>query len=157
MLVQVSTTLPCSVEEAIKQIKTPRLLLFVAHPLVQFTPVDPPAFPEAWSEGTYWVKLKLFGVVPFGRQAVVVSYPEAEEGFALRDNGHSTFIKTWDHLITVTACALGTYYEDRINISAGALTPFVWLFAWIFYRHRQRRWHHLARRQFNYGAPNEQG
>ena len=151
MLLQISTTLPCSVEEAVKQVKTPQLLRFVANPLVQFTPVDPPAFPATWSAGTYWVQLKLFGLVPFGRQAVVISFPVVKNSFALRDNGHSALIASWDHLITIAPSEHGSYYEDRVNLSAGALTPFVWVFAWIFYRHRQRRWRLLANRGFEYG------
>jgi len=31
-------------------------------------------------------------------------------------------------------------YTDEIEIQAGWLTPVIWLFAHIFYRHRQRRW-----------------
>ncbi|RYE54763.1 MAG: hypothetical protein EOP18_06960, partial [Rhizobiaceae bacterium] len=121
MLLLISTTLPCSVEEAVKQVKTPRLLRFVAHPLVQFTPVDPPVFPATWSAGTYWVQLRLFGLLPFGRQAVVISFPKVKHGFALRDDGHSALIARWDHLITIKPSAHGTYYEDRVNISAGVL------------------------------------
>jgi hypothetical protein len=146
-----STTLECSVEEAVKHARTPRLLHFVANPLVQFTAVDPPDFPETWSAGTYRVQLRIFGLVPLGRQAVVLSFPVVKNSFALRDNGHSRLIARWDHLITITAAEHGAYYEDRVSVSAGALTPFVWAFAWVFYRHRQRRWRLLASHRFDYG------
>lgn len=151
MILKISTSLPCSFEEAVKQAQSPRLLRFVASPLVQFTPIDPPAFPATWSVGTYWVQLKLFGLVPFGRQAIVISFPDIQNGFALLDDGHSALITSWNHLITIAPSEHGLYYEDCVNLSAGVLTPFVFVFAWIFYRHRQRRWQLLASRGFDYG------
>jgi len=36
-------------------------------------------------------------------------------------------------------------YTDEIEIQAGWLTPGIWLFAQLFYRHRQRRWKALLR------------
>jgi hypothetical protein len=36
--------------------------------------------------------------------------------------------------------------SDEIEIEAGWLTFFVWLFAQWFYRHRQRKWRNVARR-----------
>jgi hypothetical protein len=37
-------------------------------------------------------------------------------------------------------------YSDEIEIDAGLLTPLVWLFARVFYGHRQRRWQKVAMR-----------
>jgi len=34
-------------------------------------------------------------------------------------------------------------YTDHVDISAGLLTPGVWLFASLFYRARQQRWKRL--------------
>ena len=54
-------------------------------------------------------------------------------------------IRKWDHWITVAPNPDGsTDYRDEVEISAGVLTPFVWIFAQLFYRHRQRRWRGLA-------------
>lgn len=36
-------------------------------------------------------------------------------------------------------------YTDEIEIQAGWLTPVIWLFAHVFYRHRQRRWKALLK------------
>jgi len=38
-----------------------------------------------------------------------------------------------------------------VDIEAGLLTPFIWLFSQVFYRHRQRRWQALVKRQFAFG------
>jgi hypothetical protein len=153
MRVCLSTVLSCSFEQAVAEVKTPRLLQFVAHPLVKFTPVQPPTFPSVWVESTYWVKLALFGFLPFGKQAVVISYPRTDGGFAIRDAGHSPLIKIWDHWIFITKEKDGeTRYRDEVRIEAGILTPCIWLFAQWFYRHRQRRWVRLARGGFAYGG-----
>ena len=152
MIVDISTILECSIDEAVAHVKTPRLLEFVAAPVVRFDPVSPPVFPEVWSAGEYSVALRLFGVVPFGKQAIVISVPPTETGFAIRDAGHSALINTWDHLITITPHGSGCHYRDRVDVQAGLLTPFIWLFAQLFYRHRQRRWRALVARKFDYPA-----
>jgi hypothetical protein len=153
MLVDVATVLPCAPSEVIKHVKMPRLLLHVAHPLVKFIPRYPAQLPEHWAEGTYWLSLYVFGFIPFGKQAVVIGYPNPSTGFSIRDNGHSRLIKKWDHVITVEPSTNGTLYRDHINVEAGLLTPFIWLFAQIFYRHRHRRWHQLVARGFGYAKP----
>jgi hypothetical protein len=152
MIVDVSTTLACSLDEAIAHVRTPRLLQFVASPLVRFVPVEPSEFPDVWGEGRYTVALRLFGVIPFGEQAIVISMPPTDTGFCVRDAGHGALISTWDHLITITPQGTGCHYRDRVHVRAGVLTPVVWLFAQWFYRHRQRRWRVLCASGFDYAA-----
>ena len=43
-----------------------------------------------------------------------------------------------------------TDYRDTVEIHAGLGTLPAWLFAQLFYRHRQRRWRALAARDFDY-------
>ena len=151
MLVDLSTTLPCPYDRVVALVKTPRLLQYVAAPMVSLTPVEPAAFPDTWTTGTYWVQLRLFGFLPFGKQAIVISMPLTTHGFELRDAGHSALIKVWHHMITVDPTSSGTLYRDRVEVRAGVLTPFIWAFAQLFYRHRQRRWKALASRGLSYG------
>ena len=150
MLVDVSTYLPCKPEQAISHAGTTRLLQHVAAPLIKMRPIQPSQLPEIWSEGTYWVFMYLFGFIPFGKQAMVVSFPECGQAFCVRDNGYGTFMRTWDHVVTIEKSGDGTLYRDRLTVKAGILTPLVWGFAQIFYRHRQRRWRNLVARSFNY-------
>ncbi len=150
MKVTVSTELAYSFERVVEQVKTPQLLRYVAHPLIKFEPLDPPVFPNKWSDRTYWVKLKLLGFVPLGKQAISISVCSDEKGFTLRDAGHSASIKIWDHRLTIGRSANGASYRDEIEIHAGLITPFVWLFAQFFYRHRQRRLHRLIACDFDY-------
>ena len=152
MEVDISAYLSCNPRDVILHVKSSRLLLHVAKPFISFVPIAPSQLPDEWAEGTYWVSLNLFGIIPFGKQAIVISYPSSAP-FTLRDNGHSALIHKWDHVITVEPSGSGTLYRDRIIINAGILTPFIWLFAQLFYRHRQRRWRQLVERGFSYDNP----
>ena len=152
MIVDVSTFLPSPPKQIEKHLRTPRLLIYVASPIVKFIPCGTTQLPERWETGTYWFALRLFGFIPLGKQAVVISYPDNSEGFSIRDNGHSMLIKRWDHRITLEPLGMGTLYRDHVIIEAGVLTVFVWAFAQLFYRHRQRRWRKLVANRFRYGA-----
>ncbi|MEM8661765.1 MAG: hypothetical protein AAGF35_12845 [Pseudomonadota bacterium] len=147
------TLLPCSFERAVTEVKSTRLLHYIAHPLVKFVPHDPPTLPECWGEETYWCKLKYFGAVPAGLQAIVISFPKSEEdSFILCDRGHSRLMPVWNHTITLIATDNGVRYEDNVELSAGVLTPIVGFFAQLFFAHRQRRWHKLIESDFRYDA-----
>jgi ligand-binding SRPBCC domain-containing protein len=155
VIVDVSTRLDAPIERVWDEVQTSRLLVHVTSPLVRFTPLEPNAFPERWSEGRYQVRMKLLGVLPAGSQVIAISKAQTNEGgqrcFVLRDNGSGDLAKTWDHVISLRELPDGaTWYQDRIEVKAGLLTPFVWLFAQAFYRHRQRRWRRLVARGFNY-------
>jgi hypothetical protein len=148
MKVSRSTHIALKPETVWAEVQTARLLQHIAWPLVHFIPLDDAAFDRFQPGGRYKVKLRLCGMIPFGTQWIVTSLHEAEGSEwpkRLRDNGHSALIPKWDHWITVTPDPNGgTRYSDEVEVSAGALTPLIWAFAQIFYRHRQRRWRKLA-------------
>lgn len=145
MIVVLSTTLPARTDACIAAVMTPALLRHVAAPLVLFEPLAPAGWPARWEAGPFPVRMKLFGFLPLGEQIIDISLPSAlPDCFALRDNGRSRLIPRWDHLITIEATEDGTRYSDWVEIEAGWRTPFVALFARLFYAHRQRRWRRLA-------------
>ncbi|MCV2369671.1 hypothetical protein [Roseateles oligotrophus] len=127
----------------------------IASPLIRFVPVEPKSLPMRWEEKEYLVSTRLFGLLPMGRQWVNISGRDRsiEAGrfcVELRDNGRGTLMSKWDHRVTIQASGQGCSYTDRVEINAGVLTPLVWLFAWFFYRHRQRRWQALVASGFSY-------
>ena len=132
MNIDLSSYIQCSCEEAVEQVKRPRLLQHVAAPLVSFIPVARRNFPSIWSRGTYSVNLKLLGFILFGNQDIVISYPNIGVGFALRDNGRSALIRRWDHMITILQTSDGVPYRDTAVISAGLFTPVIWLYDYFF-------------------------
>jgi hypothetical protein len=153
MRVRIDTVLATSAERAWRAVLTPRLLLHVAAPLVMFEAVEPPAFPKVWSAGRYRVRIRAFWLIPLGEQWVGIELPETEPGtYAVRDNGGGQLVRVWNHMIIIRAIDGGRCaYRDEVEVRAGPLTPFVWLFAQLFYRHRQRRWRALVARGFEYG------
>jgi hypothetical protein len=78
--------------------------------------------------------------------------PSTPKGFSIRDNGHSMLINRWDHRITLEPSGVGTLYRDHVIIEAGVFTIFIWAFAQLFYRHRQRRWRKLVANGLSYAA-----
>ncbi len=149
MKVSSSTHIALKPETVWAEVQTAGLLQHIAWPLVRFIPVDDAAFESFRPGGRYQVKLRLFGMIPFGTQWIVSSLHEADGTQwpkRLRDDGYSALISKWDHWITVAPDKDGgTRYHDEVEVSAGALTPFIWAFAQIFYWHRQRRWRGLAK------------
>lgn len=149
--VELSTTLACNPDEAWQRVRTSALLLHVAAPLIRFRPFGGRPFPPFWAPGEYRAWMWLFGIVPLGWQAVVISEPPAEgETRYVRDNGFGPLIRQWDHWIAIRPGAVEgtTHYTDRVTIEAGLLTPLIAAFARVFYAHRQRRWRALARGGF---------
>lgn len=148
--VELTTLLDCTPEEAFAQVQRSALLDHVAAPLIRFAPRGAP-FPEKWEPGEYRAWMFLFGVMPIGWQAVVISLPEpCGEVRFLRDNGYGPLIRRWDHWIAIgpDPGGAGTRYIDQVTVDAGMFTPLVAAFARIFYAHRQRRWRALARTRF---------
>ncbi|MBU3030138.1 hypothetical protein [Paracoccus marinaquae] len=133
------------------EVNRPRLLRFVAHPLIRFDPVDPAVFPDCWQDRDYLVAMSWRGILPLGRQTIRISRPPSRDGRRLLlDDGQSAMIRRWHHVVSVEAEGAGTRYRDRIEIEAGLLTPLIAFWARHFYAHRQRRWRSLVRAGFDY-------
>ena len=149
--VEISTHLDAPVEKVWDEVNRPQLLMFVAHPILHFEPIEPAHLPDQWADGDYLFQLRWRKMVPLGKQVVSISRPVMDgTSRRLRDNGHSALAKRWDHLISVEPDGNGTRYTDRIEIDAGIATPVVAAFARRFYSHRQRRWHKLVESDFQY-------
>jgi hypothetical protein len=150
MRVTLSTWLPCAPDVAWDAVRRPALLEHVAAPLVRFVPIAPARFPERWDEGDHVVALRLFGVIPLGRQHIVTSFAPVERApagprYGVRDDGRGWVARRWDHRIVIEAGPDGgTRYTDVVDVEAGPLTAGVWLFAQLFYRWRQHRWRRLT-------------
>ena len=156
MKTTVSTLLDAKPERVWEELQRPALLEYVAAPLVAFDPVDLEAFPQRWEEDEYRVAMLLFGVIPLGEQTIDVSRQrvddtEGNQSYQLRDGGTGKLVSVWDHLISVRETPDNkTVYTDEVDVEAGVLTPLVFLFAVVFYRHRHRRWRKLVENNFEY-------
>ncbi|WP_379553121.1 hypothetical protein [Qipengyuania sp. DGS5-3] len=160
-IVELTSTLDCTADEAWHHVGSSALLHHITHPLIRFVPTKATPFPERWTEGEYRAWMLLFGVIPIGWQAIRISFPDTDERGTstentryLRDNGYGPLIKRWDHWIEIApevdkTSGEKTRYTDRVYIEAGLLTPLIAAFARIFYGHRQRRWCTLASDNFS--------
>lgn len=144
-----TTNLSCDFQTAVNVVKKSSLLHYVAYPLVVFKPTND-SFPVVWMPGTHWSSLKLFGIIPFGKQAIVISFEEAQSKFIMIDRGYSALIRKWHHTITIEPLSKKeSTYKDEVEIEAGLITSLIWIFAHIFYRHRQKRWIELCAKNFS--------
>ena len=149
--IELSTHLAATPETVRQHVQRSELLEYVARGVLTFKPLDPEQLPEIWTEGRYKVAMLWKGFLPVGWQYVGIE-PQPMRGnvWSIRDNGSGALIRTWDHMIEISPEGEGTRYVDRVRIEAGLLTPFVALFARLFYAHRQKRWRRLVANAFDY-------
>jgi hypothetical protein len=148
MIATISTTLNAPADLVARLVQRSDTLLYISGPLLHFVSIHPPELPEIWAPGEYRVALLFFGFLPMGEQSIRIEHlaPEEPGTFRIRDNGGGQLVRVWDHMITIGPDLSDgrTRYEDRVDIRAGVLTPFIWLFAQGFYRWRQYRWKGLV-------------
>ena len=140
------STLMCSgVNRMWTELLKPDSLTKVSAPILYFTPQDGQPLPNTWEVGdTYALRLSAFRVLPLGRHVIEVKVLDAQAR-EIYTNEHGSLARTWNHRIRLGAHAGATIeYTDQIEIHAGVLTPLIWLFAHLFYRHRQHRWKALV-------------
>jgi hypothetical protein len=152
VVVRVTTRLPVQADTAWDTVKRPDTLRYITRGLLGFRIAGD--VPEQFTEGeTYGMRLLFFGVLPAWRHRIeIVRVDEAAHEIRTEERGGP--VRRWRHRITVDAEGWGaTRYLDEIEIEAGVLTPFVWLYAQLFYRYRQMRWRKLARQLSGDGQP----
>ncbi|MBV7540971.1 DUF3703 domain-containing protein [Acidovorax sp. sic0104] len=158
MRVRSSTRLEAPPDWVALQLQSTEVFRHITAPVMVFTPADGAAWPTRWTVGELQVHMRLLGLLPLGSQAVRISIEPAQQAGGwpiLRDNGQGRLMCRWDHRITVQALPQGaTLYTDDIDVAARYLpwlmTPLSAVFAWLFFRHRQRRWRALARTLFRH-------
>lgn len=147
MIARISIHLPCNEAELWKQIEKPKSLEFVTAPVLKFIPDGMDGFGEIWEiNRDYNLKLYLFGIIPLGRHRIrLVKIDKMRNTIESREKG--LFTRVWNH--TIAFHQVGdrkVHYTDEIEIKSGLLTPVIYIFAHLFYRHRQRRWKRLLKR-----------
>jgi hypothetical protein len=143
---RISTQLACTENELWQKLSKPRSLQFVASPILSFAPIEPGVLDGEWEVGRdYVIKLHFLKFIPLGRHTIQLVKVDRDENFiSSRERG--LLAPVWNHNISFQEIKPGLVsYTDEIEIRAGWLTPFIWLFAHVFYRHRQRRWKELLK------------
>lgn len=146
MFARISTQFACTESELWQKLSKPESLVFVASPILSFAPIEPGVLGSEWEVGRdYPLKLYFLGFIPLGRHRIqLVEVDRNRKRISSRESG--LLARVWNHDISFEEMRPGLVrYTDEIEIRAGWLTPFIWLFAHVFYRHRQRRWKVLLR------------
>jgi hypothetical protein len=143
MRVQLKLVLDAPPDAVWAALRSPAVLAEVAHPFFAFEPLSPRGLPRFWTEGEHPVAASvLWGTIPVGEQLIDIHFRERGEVRIVEDaggpvSGVLAVVTRWRHRMAVSAAADGgTLYRDRLDISAGLLTPFVWLGAWAFWQWR---------------------
>ena len=146
MLARISTVLECTDKQFWDMIIKPKSLQFVAAPLLHFEPLVAGELDGEWVVGkTYTVRLLFLGFLPLGRHRIkIVAIDKATNTIESQENG--SLARVWNHTMRFHPFGAGQLrYTDEIEIQAGLLTPFIWAFAHLYYRYRQRRWKELLK------------
>lgn len=159
MHVQLKLVLDCPPGAAWKALRSPAVFGDVSFPLVEFEPLDGggdgaglgAGFPEFWTAGPHPVRARaLFGLVDAGTQNIDVRFRERYGTRIFEDRGGPltgplTVITTWRHRMAIQTWPDGrTLLLDRLEFSAGLLTPVVWVALWAFWQWRARGLTRLA-------------
>lgn len=147
MLARISTHFACTASELWQRLSKPESLRFVASPIMGFEPIEPGVLGREWETGRdYPLQLYFLHFIPLGRHTIRLLKVDRDQNLiSSRESG--LLAPVWNHDISFQEIKPGLVsYTDEIDIQAGWLTPLIWLFAQLFYRHRQRRWKVLLRK-----------
>lgn len=141
MKVKISSQFSCTGEELWQMIAEPSSLEFVSSPILRFEPQNEGDLAGEWQlNKPYILQLYLLKFIPLGEHRITLIKIDKDANYIIsQENGK--LAKVWNHGIALREVEPGkVHYTDEIEIQAGWLTPAIWLFAHLFYRHRHRRW-----------------
>lgn len=112
----------------------------IASPYATFKPVDGSGDLN-WQPGAvYRFRFRLFGLLPLGIHTIRVQRFDRADSIVYTEESNP-YVPVWNHTIRLERIDSGhTRYTDEVEIGAGWKTPFVCLWAKLFYAHRQRKW-----------------
>lgn len=141
MKATIATTMHTTADHMWQELQKVSSLMQIASPVLTFKPQQGQHLPATWQVGHNYA-LDLFGfyIVPLGKHYIHIKQIDGQRR-EMFTNEHGALTKIWNHRIRVESLnESAVHYTDEIEIDAGILTPLIWVFAQLFYRHRQRRW-----------------
>lgn len=140
MILRRGSTFPADADTIWQHLQQLSTLQHVAKPYAAFVPVDP-AQPLQWAQGaSFSFHFKVFGFLPLGIHTIHVQEMDAS-ACTIYTHERNAHVPVWNHRICLHPIdEAHTAYTDEVEIGAGWRTPFVYLWAWFFYGHRQRKW-----------------
>jgi len=152
MHVQLKLVLDSPADAVWRALRSPSVFAAVSSPLMAFEPVDGAPFPEEWSEGSHPVRARaLFGLLDAGTQDIDLTFRRRGAARIFDDHGGPLtgplrIVTGWHHRMAVTPGPRpgSTLLRDRLEFSAGLLTPLAWVGFWLFWQWRARALTRLA-------------
>lgn len=135
---------PDTADNIFKKLKKLKTLQYVAFPYASFKSCNGNDKIVWEKEMVYDFSLNLFCVIPLGIHKIkVMDFSQN----SIYTNEGNKFVPVWNHRIYLKELNNGfTEYTDEVEINAGWKTIFVYLWANLFYAHRQRKWKRLILR-----------
>jgi len=146
-----ASVFPASKSEVYERIQKLSTLQHIAFPYAAFKPLNG-SDDLIWKPGRrFEFRFRLFGVIPFGVHTInVIEFDENTGIYTRESNPH---VPVWNHRIAIEPIdSSSVRYTDEVEIGAGWKTPFVALWAKMFYAHRQKRWIKLLSKQRSDGG-----
>ena len=151
MKISRTTSLPCTLSDAWDALHDPAVFQKVSRPFLRFTPTSPATFPLRFAnKGHYVVKATALGLIPMGEQEINPVTRIVGDERIFRDNGRGVrgmlgLVTRFTHTMTLEPSGKGpTLLKDRLEFTAGVLTPFLWVGFRLFWWWRHRRMRQLA-------------
>lgn len=142
MHVVLQLDLDASPDQVWQMLNDPLALGQVVAPLLELEPVGHRRFPPAWTPGDHLVRTRLLGLLTIGDQRIRLTVSERAGARILEDSGGPVsgalaIVREWRHRMAVSSLPGGhTLYRDRLDFSAGVLTPIVWIGIWMLWQYR---------------------
>lgn len=115
----------------------------IARPYAYFTQTS--GTTDFHEGGDYAFVMRVFGVLPLGVHSIHIDKWSRSDG-VIHSQEHNRYVPVWNHTIRLNEIDSDrTHYTDTVEIEAGWKTPFVGLWARLFYRHRQRKWRRILK------------
>jgi hypothetical protein len=152
MHVQLKLVLQSSPDVTWRALRSPAVFADVSYPLMEFEPLGDEAFPEFWEEGSHPVRARaLFSIIDAGTQDIDITFSERGDIRIFEDHGGPlsgplAIVTRWRHRMAISAGPTPgtTLFRDRLEFSAGLLTPLVGAGLWLFWQWRGRALSRLA-------------
>ncbi|PIE77096.1 MAG: hypothetical protein CSA13_01205 [Clostridiales bacterium] len=130
---------PAAKSEVFERLQGFAILSEIAYPYITFKPLDGNEDLQ-WEVGqSFSFKAKLLGFIPFSIHKINVL--EFDEKTRIYTHEQNTYVPVWNHEIVLREMGeRETEYTDRVEIYAGWKTIFIYIWANMFYAHRQRKW-----------------
>lgn len=141
-----TSVFPASAETVFARLKELSTLQKVAFPWASFIPLQTGQQIQ-WQTGeNYDFRFRVFCLIPFGTHHIHVVRFGLKEGIYTQE--YNDHVPVWNHEIQLRPidehhCA----YTDQVEIDAGWKTPLIWMWAKLFYAHRQRRWSRILKEE----------